>query len=162
MIALIHIYCSTSLCAVYIKVSQSQCTGAYIQGFQPMSIKLGGRGLRQHRHETDRVTSHSEPLWWEKIGKVANWVKLAIPSHSELLQWEKIGKVANRVKLAIPSHSEPLWWGKIGKVVNQAKLAIPSHSELLRWEKIGKVALCAVRFTDSGWLSTAATSGQLC
>ena len=27
--------------------------------------------------------SHSEQLWWEKIGKVANWVKLAIPRHSE-------------------------------------------------------------------------------
>ena len=61
-----------------------------------------------------------EPLWWEKIGKVANWMKLTIPSHSEPLQWEKIGKVANRVKLAIPSHSEPLWWEKIGKVVNRA------------------------------------------
>ena len=58
MIALIHIYCSTSLCAVYIKVSQSQCTGAYIQGFQPMSTKLGGHGLRQHRHETDRVKTY--------------------------------------------------------------------------------------------------------
>ena len=27
-----------------------------------------------------------------------NWVKLAIPSHSEPLQWEKIGKVANQTK----------------------------------------------------------------
>ena len=51
---------------------------------------------------------HSEPLWWEKIGKVANQVKLAIPSHSEPLQWEKIGKVANWTKWAIPSHSAPL------------------------------------------------------
>ena len=61
-------------------------------------------------------------------------------SHSEPLWWEKIGKVANQAKLAIPSHSEPLWWGKIGKVVNQEKLAILSHSKLLWWEKIGKVA----------------------
>ena len=38
------------------------------------------------------ILSHSEPLWWEKIGKVANGAKLAIPSHSEPLQWEKIGK----------------------------------------------------------------------
>ena len=37
-----------------------------------------------------------------------NQVKLATLSHSGPLQWEKIGKVANRVKLAIPSHSEPL------------------------------------------------------
>ena len=92
------------------------------------------------------ILSHSEPLRWEKIGKVANRAKLAILSHSELLQWEKIGKVANPVKLAIPSHSEPLWCEKIGKVVICA----------LRF------ALCAVRFTDSGWLSTAAASGQLC
>ena len=62
MIALIHIYCSTSLCAVYIKVSRSQCTDAYIQGFQPMSTKLGGRGLRQHRHETDRVNNFKGSL----------------------------------------------------------------------------------------------------
>ena len=84
---------------------------------------------------------HSEPLQWEKIGKVVNRVKLAIPSHSEPLWWEKIGKVANWVKLAIPSHSEPLQWEKIGKVANWAKLAISSHSEPLRWEKIGKVGI---------------------
>ena len=39
-----------------------------------------------------------------------NWAKLLIPSHSEPLQWEKIGKVANQAKLAVPSHSEPLQW----------------------------------------------------
>ena len=39
-----------------------------------------------------------------------NWVKLLIPSHSEPLQWEKIGKVGNLAKLAVLSHSEPLWW----------------------------------------------------
>ena len=50
------------------------------------------------------VLSHSELLWWEKIGKVVNQVKLAVLSQSELLQWEKIGKVVNWVKLAIPSH----------------------------------------------------------
>ena len=37
--------------------------------------------------------SHPEPFHWEKIGKVANRAKLAIPSHSEPLQWEKIGKL---------------------------------------------------------------------
>ena len=68
-----------------------------------------------------------------------NWAKLAVPSHSEPLWWENIGKVANRVKLAIPSHSEPLRWEKIRKVANWAKLAILSHSELLWWEKIEKV-----------------------
>ena len=51
---------------------------------------------------------HSEPLQWEKIGKVAIWEKLAIPSHSGQLWWEKIGKVANQTKLTVLSHSEPL------------------------------------------------------
>ena len=64
---------------------------------------------------------HSEPLQWEKIGKVANQVKMAIPSHSEPLWWEKIGKIANWAKLAIPSHYQPLWWEKIGKVATQTK-----------------------------------------
>ena len=39
------------------------------------------------------IPSHSEPLWWEKIGKVANQAKLAILSHSELLRWENIEKL---------------------------------------------------------------------
>ena len=69
------------------------------------------------------VLSHSEPLQWEKIGKVVNAL-----SHSGLLQLEKIGKVANWAKLAVPSHSEPLQWEKIGKVVKHAKLAVLSHS----------------------------------
>ena len=56
-----------------------------------------------------------------------NRAKLVIPSHSEPLRWEKIGKVANRANLAVRSHSEPLWWEKIGKVANWAKLAILSH-----------------------------------
>ena len=69
-------------------------------------------------------------------------MKLAIPSHSEPLWWEKIGKVANWVKLAILSHFEPLWSEKIGKVVNWAKLAIPIHSDFggkrLEMLKIGQ------------------------
>ena len=80
-------------------------------------------------HAELAVPSHSDPLWWEKIGKVANQAKLAIPSHSEPLQWENIG-------LAIPSHSEPLWWEKIRKVVNQAKLVILSHFGGKRLEKL--------------------------
>ena len=57
-------------------------------------------------------------------------------SNSEPLQWEKIGKVVNQVKLVIPSHSEPLWMEKIGKVANQVKLAIPSHFGGKRLEKL--------------------------
>ena len=51
-------------------------------------------------------------------------------------QWEKIGKVANQAKLAVPSHSEPLLWEKIGKVANLMKLAIPSHFSGKRLEKL--------------------------
>ena len=52
---------------------------------------------------------------------------------------EKIGKVVNWVKLAIPSHSEPLWWKKIGKVANWAKWpfqVILSHFDWKRLEKL--------------------------
>ena len=119
------------------------------------------------------ILSHSEPLQWEKIGKVVNRTKLTIPSHSEPLWWENIGKVVNGAKLAIPSHSEPFWWEKIGKVVNGVNLAIPSHKchidlrssffiPITDTYNLLRFALCAVRFTDSGWLSTAAASGQLC
>ena len=87
-------------------------------------------------HAELAIPSHSEQLWWEKIGKVVNRVKLAIPSHYEPLQWEKIRKVVNQVKLAIPSHSEPLQWEKIGKVVNQVKLVILSHFGGKRLEKL--------------------------
>ena len=56
---------------------------------------------------------------------------MVIPIYSEPLWWEKIGKVESRVKLAVPSDCEPLRWEQIGKVVNWVKLAIPSDSELL-------------------------------
>ena len=62
----------------------------------------------------------------EKIGKVANWVKLAMLCHSEPLGWEKIGKVANQAKLAILSHSEPLQWEKIGESCKSGEIG---HSE---------------------------------
>ena len=57
----------------------------------------------------------------EKDYKVANQAKLAVLSHSEPLQWEKIGKVANRTKW--PSHSERLRWEKIGKFATWTKLS---------------------------------------
>ena len=55
-----------------------------------------------------------------------NQAKLAILSHSEPLQWEKIGKVVNRVKLAVLSHSEPL---TVGKDWKSCKLGEIGHSE---------------------------------
>ena len=36
---------------------------------------------------------HSEPLWWEKIGKGANQVKLAILSHSEPCHGKRLEKL---------------------------------------------------------------------
>ena len=78
------------------------------------------------------------------IGKVAK-----VLGQSESLQWEKIGKVVNQVKSAIPSQSEPLWWEKMGKVVNWAKLAVLSHSEPLQWKKIGKVAISKIGHSES-------------
>ena len=62
------------------------------------------------------IPSHSKPIWWEEIGKVANWAKLAIRSE----WWKNIRKVANRAKLAILTHSEPLRWEKRG-VANRAE-----------------------------------------
>ena len=35
--------------------------------------------------ESGKIGRHYETLQWEKIGKVVNWVKLAIPSHYEPL-----------------------------------------------------------------------------
>ena len=69
--------------------------------------------------------------------------KLAILSDFECVKaekWEKIGKAAKHMKLAIPSDFRPLGWEKIGKVVKCIKLAILSDFRPLRWEKIGKVA----------------------
>ena len=54
-------------------------------------------------------------------------MKLAILNHSEPLWWEKIGKAGNRAKSVIPIHSEPLWWKKIGKFPSDAKLVILSN-----------------------------------
>ena len=68
-----------------------------------------------------------------------NRAKLAVPSHSEPLWWEKIGKVVNQVKLAVLSHSEPLWWEKIGKAVNWGNWpfrVILSHFGGRRLEKL--------------------------
>ena len=44
-----------------------------------------------------------------------NWAKLAIPSDSEPLWWEKIGKVANQAKLVVLIHSKQVQLEKIVK-----------------------------------------------
>ena len=57
--------------------------------------------------------SHFGGTRLEKLQIIRNW---PFPSHSEPLWWEKIRKVANRVKLAILSHSEPLQWKRLEKL----------------------------------------------
>ena len=42
----------------------------------------------------------------EKKWKSYKLGKIGVPSDSELLWWEKIGKVVNQAKLAIPGDSE--------------------------------------------------------
>ena len=46
----------------------------------------------------------------------------------ELLWWEMIGKVVNWAKLAIPSQSVPLFGGKDGKSCKSTKIG---HSEAI-------------------------------
>ena len=65
--------------------------------------------------------SHSEPLRWEKIGKVANWAKWPF----QVILSNFGGKRLENCKSGEIVHSEPLQWEKIGKVVNRAKLATP-------------------------------------
>ena len=42
-------------------------------------------------------------------------------SKNETLWWQKMGKVVNRVKLVIPSQSEPHFGGKDGKTCKMTK-----------------------------------------
>ena len=80
------------------------------------------------------IQIYSEPLWWGKIGKVANQMKLAVLSDCELLWWEKIGKVANGVKLAILNDCEPL----VGKDWKNCELDEIDCSEWFRATLVGK------------------------
>ena len=43
-------------------------------------------------------------------------------SKNETLWWPKMAKVVNRVKLAIPSQSEPHFWGKDRKTCKITKI----------------------------------------
>ena len=112
--------------------SLPQTTNLLVYPKLPQTINLvvcicGGEG--GYKLPNALVVYLKLPIWF------VNWVKLAISSHSEPLQWEKIGKVVNQAKLDVESHFEPPQWVKFGKVVNRAKLLIPSHSEPLWWEK---------------------------
>ena len=42
------------------------------------------------------VLSHSDPLWWEKIGKVVNWKKIG---HSKLLLSHFSGKRLEKLQI---------------------------------------------------------------
>ena len=66
----------------------------------PAKLRIGQNWLFQV------ILSHFSEKDWKSCKSGKN-------GHSEPLQWEKIGKVVNWVKLAVLSHSEPLWWKKI-------------------------------------------------
>ena len=75
----------------------------------------------------------NELLWWEKIGKVVNQVKLAILSQSELLFGGKPGKSWKLTKIG---HFKPIWATLV------SKLAIVGHFPVgnnLRSCKSGKI-----------------------
>ena len=101
-------------------------------------------------------------LWWQKMGKVVNQVKLTILSNLSLILGEKIEKYA---KMAILTQSKPLFWPnlplwiisscigvkrfeKVGKLKKFADVPPPtqnknfldfSKNEMLWWQKMGKV-----------------------
>ena len=66
-------------------------------------------------------------LWWQNMGKVVIWVKLAILSQSEPHFGKKMEKHAKSPKLAIWSQSKPLFL---------AKFTIVGHFEPLWCETI--------------------------
>ena len=69
-------------------------------------------------------------LWWQKMGKVVNQVKLTIPSNLSLILGEKIEKYA---KMAVLTQSKPLFWPNLPLWV------ISSHIGVKRFEKVGKL-----------------------
>ena len=69
-------------------------------------------------------------LWWQKMGKVVNQVKLTIPSNLSLILGEKIEKYA---KMAILTQSKPLFWPNLPLWV------ISSCIGVKRFEKVGKL-----------------------
>ena len=107
--------------------------------FQVISDHFGEKRLESCETCQIGCSSIFEPLWWEKIGKVAKHTKLAVPSDFGSLQWEKIRKVARPAKLAILSDFGPCQWKKIRKVAKCVNLAIPSDFRSLQWEKLPNV-----------------------
>ena len=105
--------------------------------------------------------SKNEMLWWQKMGKVVNQVKLTIPSQSQPHFGEKIEKCA---KMAVLTQSKPLfgpnlqlwvifssiyvkWFEKVGKLKKFANVPPPqnenfwdfSKNEMLWWQKMEKL-----------------------
>ena len=69
-------------------------------------------------------------LWWQKMGKVVNQVKLTIPSNLSLILGEMIEKYA---KMVVLTQSKPLFWPNLPLWV------IFSHIGVKRFEKDGKI-----------------------
>ena len=68
---------SVEIPLIYLSFCQFQYTNSDVPSLEMKILKFGEK---------------NEQLWWEKIGKVANRVKLAILSQSELLFVGKDGK----------------------------------------------------------------------
>ena len=69
-------------------------------------------------------------LWWQKMGKIVNQLKLTILSNLSLILGEKIEKYA---KMAVLTQSKPLFWPNLPLWV------ISSCIGVKQFEKVGKV-----------------------
>ena len=69
-------------------------------------------------------------LWWQKMGKVVNQVKLTIPSQS---QPHFGGKDRKYAKMAILTQSKPLFWPNLPLWVIFSRIGVK------RFEKVGKL-----------------------
>ena len=69
-------------------------------------------------------------LWWQKMGKVVNQVKLTIPSQSQPHFGEKIEKYA---KMAILTKCKLLFWQNLQLWVIFSSIGVK------RFEKLGKL-----------------------
>ena len=134
------------------------------------------------------IPSHSDPLWWEKIWKIANWAELVkCTCWPQLFSIAFIfisilGGGTSARTIMSPWHDIQLYhsWGGGGTLevtltcfnfsmlggVHQPepKCHIDLRFQLFHsWRGVHlQVDRKSVRFTGSGWLSTAAMSGQLC
>ena len=76
-------------------------------------------------------------LWWQKIGKVVNRVKLVTPSQYEHHFGGKDGKTCKMAKIGCWSQSKPCFWQ------NSSLQVILSHFGVKQFKKVEKLKKCA-------------------